>query len=102
MNIPKEIIEKAIEGGWHFLSTPVDLPLVENAKHQAVHVADIALDPTFWQALGKSLGWETKYFRCGMNCNNEVLAGGWEYQAKSFCNLIYTDQPTEAFWKELL
>lgn len=96
MNIPREAIEKATEGGWLFFSTPVDLPMVEKAKHEAVHVADIALDPTFWQALGK-----------GVNVDKiwDIEVAGkklWMFKAWQFYDLILQGKSTDEFWQELL
>ena len=58
----KKTIEKAIEGGWknwerHFThKTNIAL----DGEDEFGIVAQIILDPSFWQALGKSLGWEKK------------------------------------------
>src|SRR4051794_12707419 len=78
--IPKIAIEKAIEGGW---KESLEIDKVEVLEPYApgnpdfyrvaqVHchhadmqlnysMAEIALDPTFWQALSKALGWGTKW-----------------------------------------
>lgn len=47
----KEAIQKAIEGGWH----PTYLTLPHLSKFRTDK--EVLLDPLFWQALGKSLGW---------------------------------------------
>ena len=78
----QETIEKAIEGGWNryrdftFISVrsykhdPCDplvelVGLVEGKKaSNIVSCNDIFLDPLFWQALGRALGWN-KEFRIG-------------------------------------
>lgn len=93
MNIPKEAIEKARlcgwrDGGWDDL----DLPKQNNAE--------IALDKTFWQALGKCLGWDERM--------REWIAYGerempeWNMHALDFAEHIYQGQSTDNFWKELL
>lgn len=57
MTIPKEVIDKAFEGGW-MSSVALD----SSSRWQCV-----ALDKTFWKALGNALGWETsKYRACEM------------------------------------
>lgn len=64
----KEVIEKAIEGGYdprifapNIFGSIFDEFAVwdeEGAFFYLTHA--ICLDPAFWQALGKSLGWEEK------------------------------------------
>ena len=98
--IPKQAIEKAITGGWQPLSewgsSWVDIPQER-----------IALDPTFWQALGKALGWDEDnttdmIWTCAL-CNQEC--GGhskWLHYSHRFYDLILTSGDTEKFWEELL
>ena len=130
MTIPKEIIEKAIEGGWFkqrleelpfwkigSRTTVVfwkELPLVGNHKtipkrRQFVQMSTIALDPTFWVALGKALEWFTERPQCGGYNTSRATKGELEKQKLcSFCNphrfydLILTGQPTDLFWQSLL
>lgn len=49
----------------------------------------IALDPTFWQALGKALGWNERYM------------SGYPV-AHRFYDLILQGKPIDEFWAELL
>jgi hypothetical protein len=79
--IPKAAIEKAIEGGWR---------LPQPCEHDGIkfyHTGDTALDPSFWQALGKALGWSD-----------------WGYvpMAENFFMLVIRERLTEKFWEELL
>lgn len=122
--IPKQAIEKAIEGGWngggiytapHAMADGNPLrnsSLVrcsdcwctdqsahthhDNKKHNS---ASIALDPTFWQALGKALGWldvtATKKHVCPDCCE-------WMKHAQEFYDLILTGHDTEKFWNDLI
>lgn len=118
--IPKRIIEKAIEGGWKpqnigFPKGNTDLTgfsvegnkviigarsFVHYGKYEQqrdgefwVHATQIALDPLFWQAFGKSCGWKP-----------EPIADfpKWKYMAKAFYDLILTGGDTDAYWNELL
>jgi hypothetical protein len=83
--------------------------------------ADIVLDPLFWQALGKALGW-------GCNCSsgNDYLGPDeqgdpiwgscpacvvdgqyvpvkdWLAHAHAYFDLVLIGGDTEKFWKELL
>lgn len=77
--IPKTIIEKAFEGGY------------KSRVGDLVSWEEIALDPAFWQCLGKALGWE-RY---------TMPYGDWKMYARRFYDLILTGQSTDEFWKEL-
>lgn len=56
---------------------------------QSLSYAEIALDPLFWQALGKSCGWDD-------------IGKDYYFYAMQFSYLILTEQPTEGFWEEIL
>lgn len=91
--IPKEAIEKAIEGGWK-----VPYWGTNNICREYV----FALDPAFWQTLGKAL--PTKF----SNPNGSGYVGakgrvlGWKDHAMHFYDLILTGGDTKPFWDELL
>lgn len=87
MTIPKEIIEKAIQGGW---STPTPGKWIENEGWYA----HVALDPSFWQALGKSLGWGEG--------SGGIEVWDWHGYARNFYDHILQGHDTDEFWKELL
>src|SRR4051794_8317136 len=93
--IPKAAIEKAIEGRW----TP-PLPLVTYPSFNK----SAALDPSFWQSLGKALGWgKTDYcWGCGYDEGETISTDVWFVNAHRFYDLILTGSDTDAFWKELL
>lgn len=94
--IPKEAIEKAVEGGWRGVITTKQT--WEN----------IALDPSFWQALGKALGWsdtrKSNYDFLGKPHVREEMqpSPDWTRNALRFYDLILTEGDTKAFWGELL
>lgn len=107
MHIPKEIIEKAIEGGWRpencryptIKSLQIDGVWfdVQNSSSPIFFAYEvIVLDPTFWQSLGKSLGWEES------EPTNPLGIPKWRNEAGIFYDLILTNQPTDIFWQELL
>ena len=54
----------------------------------------IALDPSFWQALGKALGWS--------EFEDETGHYFWRVTAHDFYDLILTGGDTEKFWDDLL
>jgi len=96
--IPKPIIEKAIEGGFKQNE--------QSAEHY-LSDAEIVLMPTFWQALGKALGW-TNSLRCPLgDCGKPFTKlkygmEGWMNFAHRFYDLILTGGDTERFWSDLL
>ncbi|TCU78881.1 hypothetical protein EDE08_101664 [Bradyrhizobium sp. R2.2-H] len=103
--IDKFAIEKAIEGGWkHFEG--LDKKEASLYAHNILALSDwqtIALDRTFWQALGKALGWEQK---AGMRVTSIGTAdhyeAGWSENAHRFYDLILTGGDMEKWWQELL
>lgn len=82
----QEAIKKAIEGGWKESSSWFDGVII---KQKAF------LDPIFWQALGKSLGWED--FMGGY----EDRCFGWVYQWHSFIDHLAKGESAESFFEEL-
>lgn len=116
MNIPKLAIKRAIEGGWR--------PYFEDSSAEdTVHFVlydrerpsekEIALDPSFWQSLGKALGWEKQCEFCEAwfepenprHCwcdTKPFWIGGHIKRARDFYDLILTGGDTDAYWKELL
>lgn len=109
MNIPKKIIEKAIEGGWKGLfmddeGITVDIQSqiawgrtkTGLGRHLPLQV--IALDPTFWQALGKTLGWSEQKTHFPSSLAKCV----WQNTAYVFYDLILTGASTDEFWATLL
>lgn len=91
MNIPKEVIEKAIEGGW-VSEYPQEGTWLANYENYRA-----ALDPTFWQSLGKSLGWDSHMLMWVGTYYDE-----WQYRAMRFYDLILQGKDTNNFWKEIL
>lgn len=110
MHIPKEAIEKAIEGGWcknygngkppfkHGVGRDaVTILYNEGGPIQTYYYAQIALDPTFWQALGKSCGWDKN-----ASVYSHTTMTQWQQAAMQFYDLILTGGDTEKFWAEIL
>lgn len=106
--IPKRIIEKAIERGWEpavdfYMEYPSqwvqadDCSMVfigQSGKIFGIYeIEKIVLDPSFWQALGKALGWRD---------SNDRKGGEWLLHAKTFHDFILTGVDTYEFWKDLL
>lgn len=102
--ITKEAIDKAMEGRWKKDGT-VNISFW---YHQAqVFPQKIALDPTFWQALGRALEW-TNSLRCPLeDCGKPFTKlkygmESWMFFANRFSHLILTGGDTTSFWEEIL
>ena len=107
MTIPKEAIEKAIDGGWY--NYPSDFNLNDHYVEKHDSSCMTALDPTFWQSLGKALGWPEEYaIRHKELPKNSVenfrleIDKNWQSHAIDFYDLILTNGDTEKFWSDLL
>lgn len=117
----KEAIQKAIEGGYlaeayeHFktrMKNPDENIIVHIEKWENDYFAymfggtwncsTIFLDPLFWQALGKSLGWrgEKKY----INVTDETFGKfeTWECYWHRFIDHLASGKDAESFFQELL
>ena len=96
--IPKEIIELAVAGGWKgwWDNSLGPVKIIDNHSN-AVGWEIVALDATFWQALGKALGWENEQAK---KAGVEWLE--WKHWAFEFYDLILTNQPTDTFWQEII
>lgn len=127
--IPKEIIELSIEGGWNpnaYCDNIDSQPIITDRtklKPDVIKVAvdflaitwawqQIALDPDFWQALGKALGhgeapfnrrvcWDDltcrkgcQWIADGEGCSDDLRPGTripiWQFHALRFYDLILT------------
>ena len=53
--IPKEVIEKAMEGGWRELDRPTS-PMPPDLLQRMIDWESTALDPKFWEGLGNAIG----------------------------------------------
>lgn len=112
--IPTEAIEKAIEGGWapwppvwgETVFKKLDItrawwrnPITK--RRVSIVLTKIALDPSFWQSLGKALGWATGTATDGSGTEYE-WPHEWRNTAIQFYDLILTGDDTKKFWDDLL
>lgn len=90
-----DAIKLSIKGGYNGENLPFDhnewllvdyIELNDNAQQILI------LDPLFWQALGKALGW-------GIYTGQPPF---WKSQALRYFNLLLTGGNTEQWWKDLL
>ncbi len=97
--IPKLAIEKAFTGGypvWGF-EDKENIVVLHDSSGVKRHLnnAEVVLDPTFWQALGKALGWAP--------IGEATLERGtWFSNAHGFYSLILIGGDTAKFWEEIL
>lgn len=130
----EEVIKKAIEGGYRFkdIHFPKGDPFGmgggtcsfegnkiitrkddgEWRSESFLRMKDIDwksayLDPLFWQALGKSLGWGGLMFcpvcGSGLGCDaDEKFSKKWEYQMHRFIDHLIEGKDADSFFKELL
>jgi predicted amidophosphoribosyltransferase len=105
-----EAIKLAIEkGGYEIHNFRIGGEHIDRKEDE-----QIILDPLFWQALGKALGWEdsicetckSKFpeyhngcVRCGGHINPDPFM---LYHALHYQELVLTGGDTEKFWKELI
>lgn len=100
----KEAIQKAIEGGYrtYLKDNPVGLQTHGYVQHYGgVPVNTIFLDPLFWQALGKSLGWVKGEEYTGENYESSH-EGQWKTEWHRFIDHLAEGKDPEEFFKDLL
>ena len=106
--IPKQAIEKAIEGGWHSelgLDGVNEYGAYFNDGLYHYRPQEIALDPSFWQALGKALGWtdySEEHYTDSRDRTYSRTHKTWWLNASRFYDLILTGGDTDAFWRGVL
>lgn len=63
---------------------------------ERVEMAEICLDPLFWQALGRGLGWshESKY-------GNGEMIEGWQMEWHLFIDHLASNGDIDSFFNEL-
>lgn len=100
----KLAIQKAIEGGFS-IGIKLDDPDFEWYLHH-VKTNDILLNPSFWQALGKALGWESEceyskgeQWSTGKHCFVFVKGTRHTHKKCCHCEIEQTDNNTK-HWKD--
>lgn len=90
----KNVIELATKGGWS-----LDLSQVDHYDEVPCDKGFL-LDPLFWQALGKSLGWREH----GSSYDLDHFGGKpqWEYEWHNFIDHLIAGGNPEEFFTRLL
>lgn len=92
-------VEQKQSGDWYFF------PKDENLKalfHCSIH--QLLLDPQFWQALGKALGWGDICINCHnsvSSCCEEKYNKDWKYYWHKFIDHLADGKDIESFFKTL-
>ena len=106
----KEAILKAIEGGWNRRTATLDMTIINEV---------VLLDPLFWQAPGKAMGWgEHTCLVCGYGtkmtriiaCDEErhkegtiyELTSQWRWYWHRFTDHLAEGKDPDSFFQALL
>lgn len=92
----KEAIQKAIEGGYK--------NYVLCSEH-GYEYGQVWLDPLFWQALVKSMGWDdlVNYWTClNSDGTSKIYLNRWENEMHNFIDHLAKGKDTEEFFNNLI
>jgi hypothetical protein len=101
----KEAIQKAIEGGYIYTKEYNQKTIDWLADNMLKHQHQVLLDPKFWQALGKSLGWELvdhKVHALAYSLGKELPNQKWLYNWHLFIDHLAEGKDPEEFFTNLL
>lgn len=87
----EKVIQKAIEGGW------VAKCCFKPEKNWHWYKGDIFLDPLFWQALGKAMGWGKKM----VSDKGVRMRDTSNYYWHHFIDHLASGENADDFFKEL-
>lgn len=88
-----EAINKAKNDGHYFWDPAIDC--------DAACDNSIFLDPLFWQALGKSLGWEEQHNCDAAGCSSIECKEEWRYHQHRFIDALADGGNPASFFKDL-
>ena len=94
----REAIEKAIEGGWDKTRA------LFNPNNASYSMEKVYLDPEFWQALGKSIGWrldKTQFSEGRQGHTRTYLMSGWQYRWHNFIDHLSDGGTIEEYFDKL-
>lgn len=96
-------IKLAIEKGGYVADELLAEKLKVGGNIFKVEIYPVILDPLFWQALGKALGWGGDGSLRSSDLEDYwIPISGPKYFAHQHLDLLLTSGDTEKFWKELL
>ena len=103
MTKTQQAIQYAIEKGYKYTSQLFGLDiLIQNQKlNREIHLRFVLLDPLFFQALGKKLGWAIitcdNFGKGDVNCNPS-----WLYHQHRLIDWIAERKDIESFFAEII
>jgi hypothetical protein len=98
-----EAIKLALKNGWDDTNYAYGATESDDIKVGTWYYPQgIVLDPLFWQALGKALGWKKAKGNMSYALNEIVGIPAWQTYAHDYFDLLLIGSDTEKFWKELL
>ena len=116
MTIP-EAVNKAVEGGYHIHGADGMATVYTGASSQysawtrtdnhssfLIPIQETFLDPAFWRALGRTLGWEARcdlVIACGADASHHWHGAYWMYQWHCFIQHLAEGHPPETFFARL-
>lgn len=103
----KDAIKKAIEGGYDIAPFISVWSLEQSIEIMESHWEPHVLKPTFWQALGKSMGWEEenhceRFSTGGLGGNVDCLISEWHAQMLMFIDHLAEGKDVDSFFNSLL
>lgn len=120
MTYTEQAIKIAIENGWRLRNGWEGIRIEElsiahpNIRYwyrdtptqkdyfEDVEFAEICLDPLFWQAMGKGLGWTTVPMDEGNHRHLGQRYHEWHYRMHRFIDHLAEGKDIESFFKKLL
>lgn len=108
----EKAIKKAIEGGWRpKAEKATDIltysgEIIGIQKTAFLGYSQMLLDPLFWQALGKAMGWkgtENHNHELNEDCSSSCWGmDGWQLTWHRFIDHISSGKDADSFFEELL
>ncbi len=109
----EQAIKIAIENGWKpftgYLRKKFELEsdcaiFYDKVNVRRFYFSDMVLDPLFWQALGKGLGWEetNNCWGCGYDEGATERTPGWKIKMHRFIDHLVEGKGIESFFTELI
>ena len=92
----EEAIKKSISAGYK----PSEMYLEVSAYGADYQFLAISTDPTFWQALGKSMGWKDYWYIDDLGREREVVV--WKDHQHRLIDHLAEGKDIDSFFKDLL
>ena len=94
----QETIKKAIEGGYEITGGQDDILTGHDPQFHSYSIDMTVLDPAFWSALGKAMGWDRVIYRTPTPETKQVL--GKRHEAGSYL-MEYPDASMADYYADI-